>query len=371
MTKKARGAESSREDTLKIHRIGEERSSPSSEKRHHGPAKGTRFRSFGSVLKTGNRFAVRYTGPDRKHHTASITFSNEVRAQTWLGQELGLIERGEWTPPAVRRKLAEAEAITFDGFAREWIDKRLVRGRPLKDRSKEHYLDIHERWFAPFHDLPLTSITTADVERWFHSRPEAPTMRTHAYSLLKAIFRIAVASRPRPGCRAGPRHPSVSPRRPESSSWRAADDSFTPTISTDLPSLAYLVAHGVQGGDGRGVPDVAVGEVDDEPIRVAQVVELVDQIVAGGEEHLAAHLVRAHPGRGVGVRQRFDGREARDPAREHDDHGVDADDDSVGEVPGGDRDAHGEQHDQVSRSAACGAGSRGGCCASRSWRPTP
>lgn len=122
-----------------------------------------------------------------------MTFSTEVRAQTWLGQELGLIERGEWTPPAVRRRIAEAEAITFDEFAREWIDKRLVRGRPLKDRSREHYLDIHERWFAPFHELPLTSITTADVERWFHSRPDAPTMRTHAYSLLKAIFRTAVA----------------------------------------------------------------------------------------------------------------------------------------------------------------------------------
>lgn len=27
-----------------------------------------------------------------------MRFSNEVRAQTWLGNELGLIERGEWTP---------------------------------------------------------------------------------------------------------------------------------------------------------------------------------------------------------------------------------------------------------------------------------
>ena len=59
-----------------------------------------------------------------------MTFTTEVRIQTWLGQELGLIKRGEWTPPAVRRKLAEAEAITFDEFAREWINKRLVRGVP-------------------------------------------------------------------------------------------------------------------------------------------------------------------------------------------------------------------------------------------------
>lgn len=34
-----------------------------------GPAKGTRYRSFGTLLRTGDRFAVRYKGPDRKYHT--------------------------------------------------------------------------------------------------------------------------------------------------------------------------------------------------------------------------------------------------------------------------------------------------------------
>ena len=146
-------------------------------------------------MKTGSRFAVRYTGPDRKHHTAGLTFSNEIRAQTWLGQELALIERGEWTPPAERRRQAEAASTTFDEFAREWIDHRLVKGRPLKDRTREHYLDIHERWFAPLHDRPLVSITHTDIERWYRTLSDAPTMRSHAYSLLKSIFRTAVARR--------------------------------------------------------------------------------------------------------------------------------------------------------------------------------
>jgi len=39
--------------------------------------------------------------PDRHPHTAGLTFSNQVRAQGWLANELGLIERGEWTPPPV------------------------------------------------------------------------------------------------------------------------------------------------------------------------------------------------------------------------------------------------------------------------------
>jgi len=146
-------------------------------------------------VKTGSIYAVRYTGPDRKHHTAGLTFSNEIRAQTWLGQELGLIERGEWTPPAERRRQAEAASTTFDEFAREWIDHRLVKGRPLKDRTREHYLGIHERLFVRLHDRPIASITHSEIERWYRTLPDALTMRSHAYSLLKSIFRTAVARR--------------------------------------------------------------------------------------------------------------------------------------------------------------------------------
>ena len=112
-----------------------------------------------------------------------------------IRDRLALIERGEWTPPAERRRQAEAASTTFDEFAREWIDHRLVKGRPLKDRSREHYLDIHERLFAPLHDRPLVSITHTDIERWYRTLPDAPTMRSHAYSLLKSIFRTAVARR--------------------------------------------------------------------------------------------------------------------------------------------------------------------------------
>jgi len=144
---------------------------------------------------TRGRWKAFYVGPDRQRHTAGLTFSNQVRAQGWLATELGLIERGEWTPPAERRRQVEAAALTFDEFARDWIERRLVRGRPLKDRTREHYLDIHDRWFTPLHTRTLSSITAVDIERWYHGLPDAPTMRSHAYSLLKSIFRTAVAHR--------------------------------------------------------------------------------------------------------------------------------------------------------------------------------
>ncbi len=62
----------------------------------------------------------------------------------------------------------------------------------------------------------------------------------------------------------------------------------------DLHPLALggvLGLDGVQRRHGGGVPDVRVGHVDDHVLGVAGVVELVDQIVAGGEEQLAADLV--------------------------------------------------------------------------------
>src|SRR5450756_627872 len=152
-------------------------------------------RSFGTIIETRGRFKVRYTGPDRKIHRAGITFTTRERAQGWLSEERKLIELHDWTPPSLRRAQVQKDELTFDEFARDWIAKRLVRGRPLKDRTREHYLDIHERWLTPLHARPLSSITGSDIDRWYHGLPDAPTMRSHAYSLLKSIFRTAVAHR--------------------------------------------------------------------------------------------------------------------------------------------------------------------------------
>lgn len=149
-------------------------------------------RSFGTIIETRGRFKVRYTGPDRQIHRAGITFTTRERAQGWLFEERKLIELHEWTPPSLRRAQVHTDELSFNEFARDWIAKRLVRGRPLKDRTREHYLDIHQRWFTALHELQLASITQADIDRWYHTLPAAPTMRNHAYSLLKSIYRTAV-----------------------------------------------------------------------------------------------------------------------------------------------------------------------------------
>ena len=190
MTERAEGADLTTQSSPQVPR-GELSGRLATRRRETKPE----HRSFGTIIETRGRFKVRYTGPDRKLHRAGITFTTRERAQGWLAGELKLIEFGEWTPPAERRRQTEVLATTFDEFAREWIENRLVKGRPLKDRTREHYLDIHERWFKPMHERTLTSITHTDIERWYRTLPDAPTMRSHAYSLLKSIFRTAVARR--------------------------------------------------------------------------------------------------------------------------------------------------------------------------------
>src|SRR5690606_15067587 len=59
-----------------------------------------------------------------------------------------------------------------------------------------------------------------------------------------------------------------------------------------LPAARVLRLDGVQGGDGRGVPDVRGGKVDDDPVGVGRVVEAADEVVGGREEQLA----RPRPG---------------------------------------------------------------------------
>src|SRR5699024_8904964 len=58
-----------------------------------------------------------------------------------------------------------------------------------------------------------------------------------------------------------------------------------------LVAGGVLRLHRIEGRDGRGVPDVGLGEVDDHRRGVAGVVELVDEIVARGPEQLTLHGV--------------------------------------------------------------------------------
>src|ERR1035437_2018191 len=207
-------------------------------------------RSFGTIIETRGRFKVRYTGPDRKIHRAGITFTTRERAQGWLFEERKLIELDEWTPPSLRRAQVHKDELTLDEFAGDWIAKRLVRGRPLKDRTREHYLDTHERWFTALHDLQLASITQADIDRWYHALPAAPTMRIHAYSLLKAMYRTAVT---RAATSTWPKGPSPLSRPPSLSVGNDSSPHLSPPPGTG-PSTCHRTSPRTSASTWRSSP---------------------------------------------------------------------------------------------------------------------
>jgi integrase len=145
----------------------------------------TKRRGFGSIRRlSSGRYQARYTGgvaPINAPHT----FATKVAAEMWLTD----YRRG------VEKAAAAAEPVPFADYAAEWLATRHSAGRPIKDRTKVHYQGILDRELLPaFGAAMLGSITSADVRRWYATAlADKPTMRAHAYSLLRTIMATAVA----------------------------------------------------------------------------------------------------------------------------------------------------------------------------------
>lgn len=151
----------------------------------------------GTVEKLpSGRYRVRFTGPDGERYKAPVTFEDVKAARLWLDREMKSIEDDPeaWEPPAQRAASRKANALTFGEYAEAWLPGRKVRGRPLADRTRDHYRDLLDRFILPtFADVPLAAITPDHVDRWYElTAAETPTYRAHAYALLRTILGTAV-----------------------------------------------------------------------------------------------------------------------------------------------------------------------------------
>ena len=149
---------------------------------------------FGSVRKLpSGRWQARYTGPDARTHKAHVTFDTKGDAETWLSTVRADIVREVWTPPTVAASPA-VKAMTFGTYSATWLKARKVRGKPLADRTREHYQQLLDRFILPtFADVPLRYITPELVDEWYESTAvETPTYRAHSYGLLRTILGTAV-----------------------------------------------------------------------------------------------------------------------------------------------------------------------------------
>ena len=141
---------------------------------------------FGTVhkLPSGNHRAM-YWGPDGLRHAAPTTFQTQQDARAWLSLQQADIIRDKWSPP----KATKAQAVTLREYAETWLVHRT-----LKPRTREHYDQLLRTLILPaLGDVTLPSLTPAKVRAW-HAGLDAktPTMRAHAYSLLRTITRTAV-----------------------------------------------------------------------------------------------------------------------------------------------------------------------------------
>lgn len=169
-------------------------------------AKATR-RGFGTVRRlSSGRWQAFYGDPDGRttisrtgkstpvRHTAPSTFDTREDAEAWLTDERRLISAGAWAPPAERRAARAVRALTFGQYAEAWLTGRKVKGRPLADRTRDHYRDLLDRFILPtFADVPLAGITPDAVDQWYElTAIGRPTTQAHAYALLRTILGTAV-----------------------------------------------------------------------------------------------------------------------------------------------------------------------------------
>lgn len=155
-------------------------------------ATGKRGKSTFGNLRTlpSGRIQARYTGPDGRTHKAPFTFDTKGDAETWLATVRADIVREKWTASTA----GKAKGLTFGTYAEAWLTGRRVKGRPLADRTREHYRALLDDHILPtFADVPLKFISPEMVDEWYAvTATGTPTTQAHAYSLLRTILGTAV-----------------------------------------------------------------------------------------------------------------------------------------------------------------------------------
>lgn len=128
-------------------------------------------------------------------HNAPSTYAYKIDAEAWLTDRRREIDRGLWSPPGEDAASAESLPMLAE-YAETWLAARLVRGRPLKARTRAHYADLLDRFILPtFGESRLDEIDAQAVRSWYDDvLPEdSPTWRSHAYGLLRTMLGTAVS----------------------------------------------------------------------------------------------------------------------------------------------------------------------------------
>lgn len=150
-------------------------------------------RSFGRIRQfRSGRWKASYTGPDLMLYEAPNTFALKQDAEAWLTDRRREIDRDLWSPASGQEDRPNA---VFEDYAKEWVKRRTVKGRLLKDRTREHYEKLLEQHIlSTFKKVSVRAINPESVRKWYATCAiGAPVMRAHAYSLLSTIMATAAS----------------------------------------------------------------------------------------------------------------------------------------------------------------------------------
>ena len=148
-------------------------------------------RTFANITQLpSKRWQVKYTGPDGIRRYAPHTFDTRLTAEAFVVATRRKIDRDQWDATDLDPK----EHVTFGAYAARWLANRQVSGRPIKTRTREHYQQIlDDHLLDTFGSRQLAAIKPKDVRDWYtETLTDRPTMRSHAYSLLRTIMASAV-----------------------------------------------------------------------------------------------------------------------------------------------------------------------------------
>ncbi len=151
-------------------------------------------RTFGSVRRLpSGRYQARYTGPDGATHTGrtpegrALTFDARQYADAYLSRVSADIQAGRWLSPGAARA---ARPVTLAAYSATWM-----AGRDLSPSTRLLYGNVLRHVLPALGATPLPDLTPVMVRGWHAALKGStgPTMRAHAYSLLRTIMNTALA----------------------------------------------------------------------------------------------------------------------------------------------------------------------------------
>ena len=148
-------------------------------------------RRFGQINKMrSGRWQARFTVPlghpsgrggqvvTAPHTFEANTYGREAAGDWLRAEELRLNAEGASWRTLVEhaeedRIRAAAQTVpTFAEYAEVWLRARKVKGQPLQESTKRGYLIWLGKYLLPtFGEMPLNTITAADVVRWYEGLP--------------------------------------------------------------------------------------------------------------------------------------------------------------------------------------------------------